>query len=271
MQAGLQPNVVRLYDPFDSLLHSSDGDSGGGAVSSILQPIRDLLGGRMRALKRGLPRIALARVLGRASMVNALIKSIRVSCLLILGFEGKSAQVDADIAAARRIMENAGGVDGGEEPGKRWLAHRYNVSFKQSAIFDAGAFADTMEVSCTWSRLNDVYRSVREAVSPSVVVMAHFSHAYREGCSIYFTFAGFKRNPEALERLYEKVWVDAMGAVVRAGGSISHHHGIGLAKRDVMGREHGAGIHLLYALKDGLDPNEQLNPGKLLPDRAAVE
>ena len=128
-----------------------------------------------------------------------------------------------------------------------------------------------MEVSCTWSRLGDVYRAVRRAVSPSALIMAHFSHAYREGCSIYFTFAGYKGNPEALERLYDKVWSDALGAVVRAGGSISHHHGIGLAKRDVMGREHGAGIHLLYAVKDGLDPSEQLNPGKLLPERAVLE
>ena len=52
----------------------------------------------------------------------------------------------------------------------------------------------------------DLYHSVRAAIGRHAVVMAHFSHAYADGCSIYFTFAGTRPSPAA-ERLY-----DAIGA-----------------------------------------------------------
>ncbi len=278
MQSGLQPHVVRLYDPFDSLLHSSDGSSAGG-VASALKPIREVLGQISRRRGRGdapQPRpsrgkaLALSLALGAPATVNKLIDAVSGGCLLILGFEGAQASVDADMTAARRILEQSGGVDGGEGPGLRWERHRYGVSYKQAAIFDAGAFVDTMEVACTWAKLEGLYREVRSAVQPHALIMAHFSHAYREGCSIYFTFLSYKRDPEGLERLYERVWNEALSAVVRAGGSISHHHGVGYAKRDHMRREHGAGIRLLYAAKDTFDDREIMNPGKLLPDRAVT-
>ena len=63
----------------------------------------------------------------------------------------------------------------------------------------------------------------------------------------------------------------ALTAVIREGGSIAHHHGVGLAKRDHMAREHGAGLRLLYAAKDALDPFALMNPGKVLPDRAVTQ
>ena len=38
----------------------------------------------------------------------------------------------------------------------------------------------------------DLYHSVRAAIGRHALVMAHFSHAYADGCSIYFTFAGHR-------------------------------------------------------------------------------
>ena len=52
-----------------------------------------------------------------------------------------------------------------------------------------------MEVAASWERLLDLYHSVRAAIGHHAVVMAHFSHAYADGCSIYFTFAGHAPEP----------------------------------------------------------------------------
>jgi alkyldihydroxyacetonephosphate synthase len=270
MQAGLKPHLVRLYDPFDSVLHSTSS-SEGGIGPSILSPIREFLSGRSIPLASRGPKMALAAALSYPSVLNRLVESLPVSCLLIVGFTGTQEETDEQLQRARNIFEDAGGVDGGEAPGLHWYRNRYGVSFKQSSVFDAGAFVDTMEVSCIWSRLLRTYNEVRDALTPHVALMAHFSHAYREGCSIYFTFAGYRRDSGALERLYDLVWSDGMSAVLRAGASFSHHHGVGYAKRDAMGREHGAGIRVLYAVKDAFDPNDLMNPGKVLPDRAVLE
>jgi len=273
MQAGLSPHVVRLYDPFDSLLHSSEGSSTGSVSGSLLGPVREIFMGlkkrASRAATRGRGRAtAISTALSYPGTLNKLIDTLPVSALMILGFEGSADSVHDDMERACELLERAGGVDGGEGPGLRWEENRYAVSFKQSPMYEAGCFVDTMEVATTWSKLTGLYREVRQAVSPHALIMAHFSHAYREGCSIYFTFASYKRDAQALERLYDKVWSEALSAVVRGGGTISHHHGVGYSKRDHMGREHGGGLQLLYGTKDALDPTEMLNPGKVLPDRA---
>ncbi|MDH3741838.1 MAG: hydroxyacid dehydrogenase, partial [Hyphomicrobiales bacterium] len=54
--------------------------------------------------------------------------------------------------------------------------------------------------------------------------------------------------------------------VVELGGTISAEHGIGRMKRDLMsGVKSDVELDLMRSLKLMLDPNNILNPGKLLP------
>src|SRR5678815_4674917 len=92
------------------------------------------------------------------------------------------------------------------------LKHRYHVSYRMSPVFRDGAFVDTMEVASSWERLGDLYHSVRTAIGHHAVVMAHFSHAYADGCSIYFTFAGHAPDAASASRLYDAIWRDALAA-----------------------------------------------------------
>lgn len=61
------------------------------------------------------------------------------------------------------------------------------------------------------------------------------------------------------------------GTVIRLGGTLSGEHGIGLDKRDFLPDAFNADtLSLLYDLKQLFDPDGLLNPGKLLPPRAAA-
>lgn len=51
------------------------------------------------------------------------------------------------------------------------------------------------------------------------------------------------------------------------GGTVSGEHGIGLGKLGYMAREHGAAWEVMGALKQALDPQNIMNPGKLVPPR----
>jgi alkyldihydroxyacetonephosphate synthase len=141
------------------------------------------------------------------------------------------------------------------------------VSYRQAPVFMAGGFSDTMEVAAPWSRLLELYHGVRRALGRHVLVMAHLSHAYPDGCSIYFTFAGSAPTDAACERLYDRAWNDALEAAVAAGGSLSHHHGIGRSKADKLGAELGIGVDLLGAVRSANDPAGIFNPGNLRPPR----
>jgi alkyldihydroxyacetonephosphate synthase len=264
MRSGLRPAVARLYDPFDTVLA---GKGGGGSGRVIPDPLRSIAeGAQSEAL-----RLALRAPL----LLNRLVDALPAASLLILGFEGDGQRAAADAREegeiALRLLDPHGGEDLGPSPGEKWLANRYRISYRQSPLFSAGAFADTMEVATTWDRLASLHAAVRRAVAPHAFVMAHFSHAYLEGCSIYFTFLGLAGAIEgeddlsAAESRYDACWRAALSAACDEGATLSHHHGIGLHKQAFLPREHGEGMRQLDALKRAFDPRGILNPGKLLP------
>ncbi len=244
-QSGLRPAVLRLYDPFDAALarrggvRTKKGPSGPGRGAAAL---RTLLR-RPRAISELLDTSAASAALGGA--------------LLVAIFDGQDDRVFLDVARARAVAEGAGAKFEGEAPARKWLLHRYSVSYRQSPLFADGLFVDTMEVAATWSRLGALYEGVRRAIGRRAFVMAHLSHAYPDGCCIYFSFAGVEG--------YDEIWQDALGAAVEAGGVIAHHHGVGRSKAPRLGEELGRGLDVQRAMKRAFDPNGILNPGALLP------
>jgi alkyldihydroxyacetonephosphate synthase len=271
LQRNLKPACVRLYDELDSFLHRSekehDDDDDGAPESSALEQYLSMLTADGKSVLGEWKKRAVSLALTRPDWINRLTRRVlpyaQKGCLLIVGFEGERGLCEAEGRAADAELERAGGRDLGEGPGRRWLAHRYAVSFRMSKVFDAGAFVDTMEVATSWDKLLELYRAVREAVSPLAFIMAHFSHAYVDGCSIYFTFAARGATPAEAEKKYDDIWRAGLAAVAKVGATISHHHGVGLSKAPFMPEEHGAAMAIYRALKDVFDPHGIMNPGKM--------
>jgi alkyldihydroxyacetonephosphate synthase len=135
---------------------------------------------------------------------------------------------------------------------------------------------DTLETAAPWASLGVVYSAVRGAMISAgegqglrLAILCHLSHAYRDGASLYFTFIWpLSRGAElaqwgALKRA-------ATEALLEAGGTVSHHHGVGTIHAPYLEREVGrTGIAALSALARELDPRGVLNPGVLLPAEAS--
>ena len=268
MQSGLRPTVLRLYDPFDTLVKgSSEGESQTPeglerlrdfAACQLPEGMREGVEGQVTRVKQAIMR----QLVGQPLAVNAAVDSISSSCLMILGFEGTSSTIEQKAEYAFDQLRRRG-VDLGAHPGRHWRQNRFAASYKQSPLFETGAFVDTMEVSTTWQNVESLYRSVRRALQPHVLVLAHFSHVYSEGSSIYFTLVGFAPDHDATLELYETMWERGLDAVERAGGSITHHHGVGELKRDWIEADHTGGRRQFEALKSAFDPDGVMNPGKV--------
>ncbi len=266
-QAGLRPAVARLYDPLDSFVARMRGERADGrAEGAVRGSARPRRGARL--LVASLRRHGL---LGRIQSLEHAVEPLLGGALLVLLWEDDPDLGRAERLEAHRIAREVGGRDEGEGPARRWLQKRYAVSYRQAPMLAAGAFVDTMEVAAPWSSLHGLHGAVREALGEEAFVVAHFSHAYPDGASIYFTFAGAARDDEeALER-YDRAWQRALRAAVRAGGVLSHHHGVGRSKAPVLRREQGEAVEVVARLKAVLDPRGILNPGVLLPPEALTE
>ncbi len=256
MQGELWPAVVRLYDPVDTLIGGktrpkSDTPSHDAWWRSWLGAVDALPSVRKRTLS--LP-------LALPGLVRGLADRLAGGCLVVVGWEGESGVVEAGAAAGHAWMCEHG-EDLGEEPGQRWYASRHNVSYKLMPFFERGGFADTMEVAARWSQLPAVYNAVRNALSHTAVPMAHMSHVYPEGGSIYFSFAG----PGDVG-VYEATWAAALEAVLASGATVTHHHGVGMLKAAAVSREVGPAVTGWWAAKAELDPGRVLNPGRLFVD-----
>ena len=252
MQSGLRPTVVRLYDPLDSLLLQYGYESRGKAVPAALK-------GPLGRVKQGL----LHTLLHYPDTVQRLFRLLPTDCLLILGFTGEPDLIAEQERLALEICRKRIARDLGEGPGLHWLKHRYSVSYKMPELFEQDCFVDTIEVAATWDKLGHLYESMRQVLGRFCLVLAHFSHAYPEGCSIYFTILGRTGSAEKDCSTYRQLWREAMEHCLEAGGTISHHHGIGLLKAEFLPRELGNAMKWFREIKHRLDPHGIMNPGKM--------
>lgn len=187
------------------------------------------------------------------------------SPILFLGHEAEvDAVAEAEHAASTAIVLEAGGVSLGADPVTAWMDRRYDFSSVESLLAEPGGYAETVEVANLWSRIGPMYDDLKEALGPLAdEVLGHFSHVYDQGSSLYMILLGRAPDDEiALARL-EQIWQIAMKVVVAHDGEVSHHHGGGLARQQWVQQSLGSGYPLLRRLKDGLDPQHLLNPGKL--------
>lgn len=250
-QQGLRPSVARLYDALDTaLVAPKAGSSGSGQA-------------------HGPPSFVLKAALRVPRAINRVVEAIEGKllkrCQLILIFEGPAAEIRHDTERANQTLSRRGGDALGDAPARAWYEHRYSVSYRQSPIFRMGAFSDTMEVAAPWSKLMDVYRDVRRALGKHVVVLAHLSHAYPDGSSIYFTFSARARDDDEALLWYDELWPEALTAALEAGATLSHHHGVGRSKAPVLGTELGYGVGMVRRLMSAWDPAGIMNPGALVP------
>jgi alkyldihydroxyacetonephosphate synthase len=255
MQAGLRPAVMRLYDPIDSYL------LGRGKVA-------DERGREPKAA--GVPsgfwlRAALSAPRALNGAIVAFERFVSGSATLILIFEGDTEEARGELLRAERALSALSGRSLGQAPARAWLAHRYAVSYRQSKVFQQGAFNDTLEVAAPWARLSHVYAAVREAAGAHALVLAHLSHAYPDGCSIYFTLVA-TRAGDALSR-YDALLDAALGAALAEGATLSHHHGVGTSKAHWLDAELGGGMSTLQRLRRAWDPERLLNPSTFEPLR----
>jgi alkyldihydroxyacetonephosphate synthase len=206
----------------------------------------------------------------RAGRAYLRLRGHEQGCLLIAGWDSDALITGARQAEARAVLRRHHGIPLGAAPGRAWLRQRYHGPYLRDALLDAGVLVETLETATTWSTLHQLHAAVTATLraEPSAgvrpLVGCHVSHLYPSGASLYFTILA-QGGPDAGDR-----WVDAKRSACEAildnGGTITHHHAVGVDHRPYMEREIGPeAVAALQALARHLDPSGIMNPGKLLP------
>jgi alkyldihydroxyacetonephosphate synthase len=186
------------------------------------------------------------------------------SHLFILGCEGQKDIALSEYRAAMQILRSEGGETLGPEIAKGWMDHRFDFSSVENRLAQPGGVAETIEVASLWDGIGELYRALKQDLSPFADhVLGHFSHAYPQGVSLYVILLGETADAKAAESHLREIWGVAIKTGMAHGAVLSHHHGIGLARQEYLRNELGSSYKVLERVKNALDPEGILNPGKL--------
>jgi len=219
---------------------------------------------------------------GQERMVSILERILKArglsneKCMLLFAVTGNSSRTKKERQSALRIAREHGSVcQFGTRLAEEWRKKRFYTPYLRNTLWENGYAVDTLETVFPWSSVRDatgqVIHALHCALDPSderVLAMAHLSHVYPTGASLYVTYL-FRLAETAQESLcrWQRLKGDASESILRLGGTISHQHGVGLDHLRYAEREKGPlGVRLLQNAMSALDSEGIMNPGKLVKD-----
>jgi alkyldihydroxyacetonephosphate synthase len=198
--------------------------------------------------------------------------------ILLLAFESADHPLDAWIARAVECVRDHGGrvdeirADKRDETAGNWRNAFLRAPYTRDAIVALGVISETFETACTWDAFDALYNGVQRAVLDAAqtagawpaVVTCRFTHVYPDGPAPYFTVLALGREPEQIQQ-WDAIKRAAGDAILRYGGTITHHHAVGRDHRPWYDRQRPEPFAAaLRAAKRAVDPAAILNPGVLV-------
>jgi alkyldihydroxyacetonephosphate synthase len=206
------------------------------------------------------------------------------SHVLIVGFESadhslapwmeRALELVSDYSGAcpkGPVYREAGERSGGSGGAGAWRDAFLDAPYLLNIMASMGMIADTFETACTWDAFEGLHagviRAVRQAmkdVCGAGFISCRFTHVYPDGPAPYFTFIAPGRYGAETEQ-WMAIKKAACDAVLRHGGTITHHHAVGRVHRPWYEQQRPAPFgEALRAVKGALDPAGVMNPGVLI-------
>lgn len=189
--------------------------------------------------------------------------------LLYLVFEGNAETVAAESNLARAICTDAGGKPlGRREPEQFWLerheiARRFMRNRRQRRERGRdGVYRDWIHVALPASKVLAFRKAAQE------VILSHGVRLQESGLWVRPELFSMRLGvddgaiPNAQVALEETI-EELLRMAQKMRGSMEYTHGVGIKLAPLMADEHGYGLEVMRRIKETLDPNNIMNPGKL--------
>src|SRR3954451_5371148 len=191
--------------------------------------------------------------------------------LLTLGFESADHPVEPWLDRALAICREHGGrfdAPGGDRALGSWREAFLRMPYLRDLLVRLGVFTDTFESAVTWERFPAFHASVTGAVEAALGepcrVTCRLTHVYPDGPAPYFTVLAPARRGEE-EAQWHEMKAAAGRAILAAGGTITHHHGVGRDHRQWYDAQRPDAFGAaMKGAKSAIDPNGIMNPGVLI-------
>lgn len=190
-------------------------------------------------------------------------------CTLV--FEGTRAEVERQQREVYAIAAKHKGMKAGGENGRRGYQLTYSIAYIRDFLMNYYIIAESFETSCRWSDAlaicenvkSKLYEEYKKRGLPGTpFVTSRITQVYQTGVAIYFYFGFYYKGIPNPSEVYLELEDIARAEILRSGGSLSHHHGIGKIRRqflpDIMS---ATALKWKKDVKKALDPQNVFGAG----------
>jgi alkyldihydroxyacetonephosphate synthase len=192
-----------------------------------------------------------------------------VACTLV--FEGSRSEVEHQERDLYRIAARHRGMKAGAENGRRGYQLTYSIAYIRDFLMNYYIIAESFETSVPWSKALALCANVKRRLAEEherrklpgkSFVSARVTQVYRTGVCIYFYYGFYYKGILNPEELYLELENIARDEILKSGGSLSHHHGVGKLRRAFLPRIMSeTALQWKRELKKSLDPTNVFGAG----------
>ena len=189
------------------------------------------------------------------------------AAMLLVELDGHAAQVEEDAARVEALCRSMGATsvrvaEDAAERDRVWAARRAALS----ALAQLKPTLVLEDATVPRSRIPDMVAAIGQIAARYDLTIGTFGHA-GDG-NLHPTILTDKRNHAEWERV-EQAIDDIFDEALKMGGTLSGEHGTGTAKSRYLEKETSPGTILFSSrIKRAMDPNNILNPGKIIAAKA---
>eukprot|EP01053_Blabericola_migrator_P006326 Blabericola_migrator_1__6325@NODE_3192_length_1956_cov_715_335627_g1996_i0_p1_GENE_NODE_3192_length_1956_cov_715_335627_g1996_i0NODE_3192_length_1956_cov_715_335627_g1996_i0_p1_ORF_typecomplete_len600_score88_81FADoxidase_C/PF02913_19/6_9e29FAD_binding_4/PF01565_23/2e28_NODE_3192_length_1956_cov_715_335627_g1996_i01861802 len=180
-------------------------------------------------------------------------------------FEGTASEVKEQRNRLRLIVKRHGGLLSGRSGGQMGYHLTFMIAYIRDFVMDCNWLGESFETSVPWSNAKALYDDVLATIkrecsfyktqSPPFVT-GRISQVYDEAACVYFYFGFPCAGLDDPLAVYTEIEKEARVCIMKHGGSISHHHGVGKLRKHFMAESvTDAGVNILTKIKSSLDPS----------------
>jgi len=220
-------------------------------------------------LTQGIP-LAKCEVLDKVSL--GVVKEVmgldipdEVGCMLFIQVDGERVLVEKQEERISKIADKHNQIgmqwtDNAQEMAKIWAARSGLVAALSKVVRGERLIPLVEDFGVPVSKIPAVIKGIQEVGEKHGFRIASFGHV-GDG-NIHAVLLLDARKPEHWQKGRE-IAKDFIDLTMKLGGTLTAEHGTGMAKSPFMVKELGTGQDVMRDIKQALDPNGILNPGKM--------
>ena len=202
-------------------------------------------------------------------------------CAATVLLEGSDQQkVAAQQKRIQTIAKRHEGMIGGEENGKRGYFFTYIIAYLRDFALDYYFMSESFETAVTWTNARQLITDIKVAINSVAasrnvqvppLIACRISQVYDTGICVYVYYGINYYGVNEPMTLFRETELAAVEAILRNGGALSHHHGVGKHRLAWLPQAVSLpAFSAIQGIKKALDPTNVFAVTNLQPSKQNV-